>query len=47
MHRPERKRPMGGAPAEQKLYSRLRSTDDAARIWAVSEELTGTTFPGA
>ena len=31
---------LGGAPAEQKLYSRLRSTDDAQRIWQVSEELT-------
>ncbi|WP_306216170.1 SDR family oxidoreductase [Actinoplanes sp. RD1] len=36
---------LGGAPAEQKLYSRLRSTDDAARSWAVSEQLTGVTFP--
>jgi NAD(P)-dependent dehydrogenase (short-subunit alcohol dehydrogenase family) len=35
---------LGGPPAEQKLYSRLRSTEDAARIWAASEELTGVTF---
>ena len=35
---------LGGPPAEQKLYSRLRSTDDAARVWAVSEELTGAHF---
>ena len=36
---------IGGAPAAQKLYSRLRSTEDAARIWRASEELTGVTFP--
>lgn len=30
---------LGGLPAEQKLYSRLTSTDDAARMWSVSEEL--------
>jgi NAD(P)-dependent dehydrogenase (short-subunit alcohol dehydrogenase family) len=35
---------LGGAPAEQKLYSPLRSTEDAARIWQVSEELTKTAF---
>jgi NAD(P)-dependent dehydrogenase (short-subunit alcohol dehydrogenase family) len=35
---------VGGAPAEQKLYSRLTSTEDARRIWAASEELTGTSF---
>jgi NAD(P)-dependent dehydrogenase (short-subunit alcohol dehydrogenase family) len=34
---------IGGAPGEQKLYPRLRSTDDARRIWAVSEQLIGTT----
>lgn len=31
---------LGGAPAEQPLYSRLRGLDDARRIWQVSEELT-------
>ena len=36
---------LGGAPAPQKPYSRLRSTEDAARIWTVSEELTRTPFP--
>jgi NAD(P)-dependent dehydrogenase (short-subunit alcohol dehydrogenase family) len=36
-----------GAPAEQKLYSRLRNEDHARRIWHVSEELTGATFPAA
>lgn len=29
-----------GAPAEQELYRTLRSPEDAARIWEVSEELT-------
>lgn len=33
------------APAEQKLYSRLRSTEDARRIWEASEELTRVSFP--
>lgn len=36
---------LGGAPAEQKLYRPLRSTEDAARSWALSEELTGVSFP--
>ncbi|MFE0690836.1 SDR family oxidoreductase [Streptomyces xiamenensis] len=36
---------LGGGPAEQKLYSRLRGTEDAQRIWRVSEELTGAVFP--
>jgi NAD(P)-dependent dehydrogenase (short-subunit alcohol dehydrogenase family) len=30
---------MSGPPGEQKLYSRLRSTEDAQRIWQLSEEL--------
>jgi NAD(P)-dependent dehydrogenase (short-subunit alcohol dehydrogenase family) len=30
---------MSGPPGEQKLFSRLRSTEDAQRIWQVSEEL--------
>ena len=30
---------MGGPPGEQKLFSRLRSAEDAERIWQVSEEL--------
>ena len=30
---------LGGPPAEQMLYSRLRSTEEAQRIWRVSEEL--------
>jgi NAD(P)-dependent dehydrogenase (short-subunit alcohol dehydrogenase family) len=36
---------LSGAPAEQKLYSRLRSREDAERIWQLSEELTGVSFP--
>jgi len=38
---------LGGAPASQKLYSRLRSPEDAARIWRASEELAGVSFPAA
>ena len=30
---------LGGRPAEQSLFSRLRSPDDARRIWEVSEQL--------
>lgn len=36
---------VGGAPGEQKLYSRLRSAEQARRIWQISEELTGVRFP--
>ncbi|MET8471232.1 SDR family oxidoreductase [Streptomyces sp. NPDC006422] len=36
---------LGGPPAEQKLYSRLRSTDEARRVWQVSQELTKVRFP--
>jgi NAD(P)-dependent dehydrogenase (short-subunit alcohol dehydrogenase family) len=36
---------LAGPPAEQKLYSRLRSTADANRIWKLSEDLTGCRFP--
>lgn len=32
---------MGGRPAEQKLYSRLTSAEDATRMWQVSEQLIG------
>jgi NAD(P)-dependent dehydrogenase (short-subunit alcohol dehydrogenase family) len=32
---------LGGPPAEQKLYSRLRNTEEARRVWRMSEELTG------
>jgi NAD(P)-dependent dehydrogenase (short-subunit alcohol dehydrogenase family) len=36
---------LGGPPAEQKLYSRLRGAEDAQRVWRASEELTKTPFP--
>lgn len=36
---------LGGGPAEQALYSRLRSPDEARRVWQVSEELTTAPFP--
>jgi NAD(P)-dependent dehydrogenase (short-subunit alcohol dehydrogenase family) len=36
---------LGGPPAEQQLYSPLRSTDDAQRIWKISEQLTTAAFP--
>jgi NAD(P)-dependent dehydrogenase (short-subunit alcohol dehydrogenase family) len=35
---------LGGPPAEQKLYSRLRSEQDAEHVWRVSEELTKVSF---
>ncbi|WP_409062251.1 SDR family oxidoreductase [Streptomyces sp. SYP-A7185] len=35
---------MGGPPAEQRLYSRLRSDEEAQRVWQVSEEFTGVRF---
>lgn len=36
---------LGGPPAEQPMYSRLRSPEDADRIWRLSEKLTGVSFP--
>ena len=36
---------LGGTPGEQKLYSRLRSTTEAERVWTVSQDLTGVAFP--
>ncbi|UFU05333.1 SDR family oxidoreductase [Ruania halotolerans] len=36
---------VGGPPAAQQLYSRLRSAEDAERIWRASEELTDLRFP--
>ncbi|GAA1490927.1 SDR family oxidoreductase [Brachybacterium sacelli] len=38
---------LGGAPAEQRLYSRLRGAEDAKRIWDVSERLAGVEFPAS
>lgn len=35
---------VGGPPGEQKLWKPLRDNESAARLWAVSEELTGVTF---
>lgn len=35
---------LGGGPAEQPIYTRLRSEDEARRVWRVSEELTGLTI---
>jgi len=32
---------LGGPPAEQKPYTRLTSTQEAARVWETSEKLTG------
>lgn len=34
----------GGPPGPQKLWKPLRDNENAARLWAVSEQLTGTTF---
>lgn len=36
---------VGGAPAEQELYRPLRDPADAARVWDVSQQLTGAPFP--
>ena len=36
---------LGGPPAEQTLYSRLRGEDEARRMWRTSEELTRVTIP--
>ena len=38
---------LGGPPAEQKLYAPLRSTEEARRVWEMSERLTGTAFGAA
>ena len=37
----------GGPPAEQKLYRPFRSTEEAQRVWDVSERLTQTAFVAA
>jgi NAD(P)-dependent dehydrogenase (short-subunit alcohol dehydrogenase family) len=44
---PRRFRHTSGPPAEQKLFGRLRAPGDAERIWRLSEELTGVSFPGS
>jgi NAD(P)-dependent dehydrogenase (short-subunit alcohol dehydrogenase family) len=38
---------LGGPPAEQALYSRLRSAEEAERVWQVSEELVATALRAA
>jgi NAD(P)-dependent dehydrogenase (short-subunit alcohol dehydrogenase family) len=38
---------VGGSPQEQRLYRPLRDDEAAQRVWAVSQELTGTSFPAA
>jgi NAD(P)-dependent dehydrogenase (short-subunit alcohol dehydrogenase family) len=38
---------LGGPPGEQNLYSRLRSVEDAKRIWQVSEGLLKVSFADA
>jgi hypothetical protein len=38
-------RHLSGPPGEQELYPRLRSTDDAQRMWKVSQDLIGVQFP--
>ena len=35
----------GGPPGLQQLWPPLRSTDDATRLWTLSEELTAVSFP--
>ncbi|MFE7503821.1 SDR family oxidoreductase [Promicromonospora sp. NPDC057488] len=37
---------LGGPPAEQAMYGRLRSTEEARRVWQISEELTGVRVQG-
>ncbi|TWS20449.1 SDR family NAD(P)-dependent oxidoreductase [Tsukamurella asaccharolytica] len=36
---------LGGPPAVQPLYSRLRSEDEARRMWQISQRMTGVAFP--
>ena len=36
---------LGGAPAKQALYSRLRSAEEARRVWDASAQLTGVLLP--
>ncbi|MFE6280967.1 SDR family oxidoreductase [Streptomyces sp. NPDC057877] len=38
---------LGGPPGEQQLYSRLRGTEEAQRVWQVSEQLTRVSFPSS
>ncbi|MGA5412368.1 SDR family oxidoreductase [Streptomyces pseudogriseolus] len=36
---------LGGAPGQQALWRPLRSAEDAARVWRISQELTEVRFP--
>jgi NAD(P)-dependent dehydrogenase (short-subunit alcohol dehydrogenase family) len=36
---------LSGGPAEEPLYSRLANPEDAAKAWALSEQLVGVSFP--
>lgn len=36
---------LGGPPAEQRLFRRLRSEKEARRVWTTSQELAGVSFP--
>ncbi len=38
-------RGLGGRPAEQELYSRLRNTEDARRMWDLTQQLSEVPFP--
>jgi NAD(P)-dependent dehydrogenase (short-subunit alcohol dehydrogenase family) len=42
---PRRPGHISGPPAEQQPYRRLRSLEDARRVWRLSEQLTGLSFP--
>jgi NAD(P)-dependent dehydrogenase (short-subunit alcohol dehydrogenase family) len=42
---PRRPGHISGPPAEQKLYRSLRDVEDARRLWQLSEELIGVSFP--
>lgn len=44
---PDGIRGLGGRPAEQTLYSRLRGADDARRMWDLTQQLTRVPFPSA
>ncbi|MBO1753466.1 SDR family oxidoreductase [Actinotalea sp. BY-33] len=38
---------LGGPPAEQPLWSRLRSTDDARRVWELSQQMASVSLSAA
>lgn len=45
LYGPKGFRHLGGLPAEQPVFSRLRSEPDARRVWELSERLTGVRVP--